>query len=113
MFTAKLNEELAFNEDKPAIKLLFETESTKEIRILMKKGQLMKKHQTPYPISVELFSGAILFGVEDKKLELTSGALLALEGGVPHDLEATEDSIIRLTLSKKDAVQRVVGVSQQ
>ncbi len=79
----------------------------------MKKGQVMKEHKTPFPIAVELYSGSITFGVEGQKHQLSAGDLLALEGAVPHDLEATEDSIIRLTLSKRDSVTRVVGVSKQ
>ncbi len=112
MKTASLTQNLVFNEDKPNISVLFETETTKEIRILMKKGQVMKEHKTPYPIAVELYSGAITFGVNGAMHNIKAGALLALEGGVPHNLEAVEDSIIRLTLSKSDSVKRVVGVSK-
>ncbi len=113
MHTANLKKELNFSDERPAIKLMFETEHSKEIRILMKKGQIMKEHKTPYPIAVELYSGAITFGVNGEKHSIVAGDLLALEGGVPHDLEATEDSTIRLTLSKLDSVTRVVGVSKQ
>ncbi len=113
MQTASLIKELTFSDERPAIKLMFETEHSKEIRILMKKGQVMKEHKTPYPIAVELYSGAITFGVKGEKHQIVAGDLLALEGGVPHDLEATEDSVIRLTLSKLDSVTRVVGVSKQ
>ncbi len=112
MHTSNLKKDLVFGQDKPAIKLMFETNHSKEIRILMKKGQVMKEHKTPFPIAVELYSGAIIFGVEGQKHELVSGDLLALEGGIPHDLEATEDSIIRLSLSKRDKIERVVGVSR-
>ncbi len=113
MQTANLKEELIFSDKQPAIKLMLETEHSKEIRILMKKGQVMKEHKTPYPIAVELYSGAITFRVNGEKHQIVAGDLLALEGGVPHDLEASEDSIIRLTLSKLDSVKRVVGVSKQ
>ena len=41
-----------YNDEKVAINVLFETETTKEIRILFKKGQVMKKHQTKFPITV-------------------------------------------------------------
>jgi quercetin dioxygenase-like cupin family protein len=101
---------LTYNDDKVAITVLFETESTKEIRIAFKAGQLMKKHQTSFPITVEMVEGVLDFGVEDKVHHLVKGDLVALDGGVPHDLVAKEDSIVRLTLSKKDTVSRVKAV---
>lgn len=102
---------LNYKEDKVSISVLFETETTKEIRILFKEGQTMKNHQTPYPISVEIVEGAIDFGVNDKMFQLVKGDLVALDGGVPHNLKAANDSIVRLTLSKQDSVQRVRNVS--
>ena len=63
MESVNILENLDYNEDKVAISVLFETETTKEIRILFKKGQLMKKHQTKFPITVEIVEGAIDFGV--------------------------------------------------
>ncbi len=108
--TAKITENVVFNDEKPAISVLFKTPSTKEIRILMKKGQQMKEHQTPYPITVEIFEGKVTFGVNGKKYETEKGDILSLEGGVPHDLVATENSIIRLTLSNLDKLKRVKKV---
>lgn len=110
MKIASLNENLVYNEKKPAISILIETESSKEIRITFKKGQLMKEHKTPFPIIVEIFKGAIDFGVNGTKQHLKAGKLIALEGDVPHDLIAVEDSIVRLSLSKKDKVERVQNV---
>ena len=99
-----------FNEDKVSISVLMETETTKEIRILFKTGQVMKKHQTSFPITVSMVKGELDFGVNDKVLPLTDGDLIALEGGVPHDLKAKTDCIVRLTLSKLDTVDRVKKV---
>lgn len=67
---------------KPKIEILFETDFTKEIRIAFKKDQVMKEHKTPYPIVVEVFEGAIDFGVREKIHPLKKGALLPL-GGTP------------------------------
>ena len=110
MTTAHILENLNFNEDKVAISVLFETKTTKEIRILFKKGQLMKKHQTSFPITVQMVKGELDFGVNNKILTLTEGDLIALDGGVPHDLTAKTNCVVRLTLSKQDTVDRVKKV---
>lgn len=107
MESVNILENLNYNEDKVAISVLFETEITKEIRILFRKGQLMKKHQTKFPITVQIVEGVIDFGVQDKTHYLKKGAIVSLEGSVPHDLLAQKDSIVRLTLSKSDSIDRV------
>ncbi|MCK4562645.1 MAG: cupin [Flavobacteriaceae bacterium] len=112
MKSSSLLKNIEYKEDKPAINVLFETESTKEIRIVMRKGQNMKKHQTPFPIVVEMFDGDLDFGVEDNLYHLKRGDILALDGGVPHDLLAKSDCIVRLTLSKSDSVKRVEKVAE-
>ena len=113
MKTASLVKELQYNENKPAVQVLMDTDSSREIRIAMRKGQVMKEHQTPYPIVVEIFEGKIVFGVKGEEHSVQKGDLLALEGNVPHDLRAEEDSIVRLTLSKSDSADRVKGVADQ
>lgn len=110
MEIASIFKDLEFDESKPMVKVLFETNFTKEIRIAMKKGVSMKRHQTAFPIVVELLEGKVDFGVNDEMLHLKKGDLLALDGGVPHDLEAKEDAVVRLTLTKSDEASRVQSV---
>ena len=112
MKTASLRKELQYNEDKVAINVMMETETAKEIRILFRKGQLMKEHKAGYPITVEIHQGSILFGAEGEKMMLETGDLIYLDANVPHDLLANEDSIVRLTLSKMDTVERVNKVAE-
>ena len=112
MKKSSLSENLVFNELKPSISVLFETETTKEIRILMKENQMMKEHKTSFPITVELFEGAIDFGVEGVIYKLVKGDLVWVNVSIPHDLFATKDSIVRLTLSKLDSVERVIKVGE-
>lgn len=112
MKTASLIKNLIFNDQRPAVQVMMDTDSSKEIRIAMKKGQVMKEHKTPYPIVVELFDGVISFGVNGEVHEIKKGDMLALKGNVSHDLQAKEDSIVRLSLSKLDTVERVEGVAR-
>ncbi|MGM1057487.1 MAG: cupin [Bacteroidota bacterium] len=111
MKTASLIKNLEYNVNKPAIQVLLNSESSKEIRIAMKKNQVMKEHKTPFPIVVEIFEGKVDFGVNGVIHNLEKGDLVALEGNVPHDLLAMEDSIVRLSLSIADTVGRVEGVA--
>lgn len=110
MKTASLRSELIYNEEKVAIKVMMETEIAKEIRILFRKGQTMKEHKAGFPITVEVHQGLIEFGVKGEKLSLVAGDLISLDANVPHDLFAQEDSIVRLTLSKLDTIERVEKV---
>jgi quercetin dioxygenase-like cupin family protein len=110
MEMSSLTNNLVYTENKPAITVLLETDTTKEIRIAMKKGQVMRAHKTPFPIVVELFEGKLDFGVEERILHLSKGDIIALEGNVAHDLSCIEECIVRLSISKLDDVQRVKDV---
>lgn len=112
MKTASLINNIQYHETRPTIQVLFETENGKEIRIAFRKNQVMKEHKTPFPIVVEIFDGAISFGVNGEVHDLKKGDLISLEGGVPHDLTATEDSIVRLSLNKGDSASRVEDVAK-
>ena len=110
MKTASFLSNIEWNTDKPAIAVLVETSATKEIRIAMKEGQFMKEHKAPFAIIVQVVKGSIKFGVEKEELHLNYGDLIGLEANVPHDLFANEDSIVRLSLSKMDTLERVKNV---
>lgn len=111
MNTASLVENITYLENKPAVTVLLKTDSSKEIRIVMKAGQNMKEHKAPYPIVIELFEGSIDFGVNGEKQILKKGDLIALDANVPHDLTCISDCIIRLSLSIFDSVERVNNVN--
>ena len=110
MKTASLTNDIQYHETRPTIQVLLETDNGKEIRIAFKKGQVMKEHKTPFAIVVEIFDGNIDFGVNGEMLSLKRGDLISLEGGVPHDLTAVEDSVVRLSLNKGDSAKRVEDV---
>ena len=110
MESANIYKDLEYKDNAPAITVLYKSSATKEVRIAFKAGQKMAKHQTPYPISVAMIEGELDFGVDGTVHHLTKGDILFLEGGIPHDLAAIEESIVRLTLSTQDSVDRVKSV---
>lgn len=107
MNIASFTENLNFDDHKVVTKVILETPFSKEIRILLKKDQMMKEHKAPFPIIIHVLDGEIDFGADGTKHKLKKGAIFTLEANVPHDLTASMDSIVRLTLSKLDTSERV------
>ena len=105
------NENVHFDDAKVVTKVLLETTFSKEIRILLKQGQIMKEHKAPFPIIVHILNGEINFGVNEMIKPLKNGDIIALDASVPHDLTALKDSVVRLTLSKLDKPERVEEVA--
>lgn len=110
MTYASFTADIVYGDTQPVITPLIATEFTKEIRIVFREGQAMKAHKTSFPITVMIVRGEIDFGVGDERYTLREGDVVALEPNVIHDLNALEDSIVRLSLHKGDSVARVSGV---
>lgn len=112
MNIALFNENLHYKEDSIDSKVILESSFSKEIRILLKSGQQMKEHKAPFPIIVHLLEGKINFGMSGEVHLLEKGAIITLEGNIPHDLTALKDSTVRLTLSKQDDAARVEKIAK-
>jgi len=110
MTYASFTSDIVYGDTQPVITPLITNEFTKEIRIVFRAGQSMKAHKTSFPITVMIVSGEIDFGVGEERYTLSTGDVVALEGNVTHDLNALEDSIVRLSLHKSDSIARVNGV---
>ena len=101
------NENIHFDNGKVDTRLICNTAYSKEIRIILPKGSVMKEHKAPYPIIVHLVKGEVDFGVDSDIKQMKEGDLISLAENVPHDLKASVDSVIRLSLSKFDTTNRV------
>ena len=105
MQITSFNNDLTFGE-KATVKIMLETSFSKEIRILLKKGQTMKEHKAPAPIVVQILKGEINFGVHGSIQNMKKGGILSLGGNILHELYAKKDSVVRLTLSKLEHTER-------
>lgn len=99
-----------FGDNKINTKVILESAFSKEIRILLKQGQVMKEHKAPFPIIVHVLEGEVDFGVQGDVHALKKGDIITLDASVPHDLTAIRNSSIRLTLSKLDKMKRIEKV---
>ena len=102
MQTASIFQNVTYQDKKPKMDLLLETNKSKEYRLVFAKGQYLKEHKTAMPIIVEIVEGSIDFGIKGCKTNLTKGMLIALEPETAHDLFAVTQSIVRLSIHKKD-----------
>ncbi len=96
--------------DKPQIDLMMDAPHGKEIRICMQKGNVMKEHTAPGAIVIMVLSGNVDIGSKEGDTRLGAGEAVYFAANVPHSLVAIEDSVIRLSLSKNDSIQRVAGL---
>ncbi len=110
MKVASFLEDIKFSDMKPAVSLLLDTDFSKEIRVVFKKGQIMEDHQAPFAIIVQVIKGSIDFGVNNKVQQMNTGDIISLKPQVVHNLTATEESVVRLSLSKSDTLKRVKNV---
>lgn len=67
--------------------------------MVMKAGARMQEHHASARISVHTLTGHTRLHLGEVPVDLPAGHLLALEKGIPHDLEAVEESTVLLTIA--------------
>ncbi len=68
------------------------------VLLSMQAGDRLSEHQAPEPISLHTISGKLRFATADESVELGPQMVVALDGKVPHTVEALEESICLLTI---------------
>lgn len=101
------NKDIGYNDDRIVTKVILESSFSREIRILLKREQIMKEHKAPFPIIVHVLEGEIEFGAQEDVHFLKKGAIISLQENSTHNLKARKDSIVRLTLLKLDKPERL------
>ena len=69
------------------------------VLVLMKANTQMNEHHVDARISIHLLQGKIRVHLPDQKVEVTAGELLVLDYGIPHDVEALQESAFLITIS--------------
>ena len=64
----------------------------------VREGVTVAEHTVSPAITIQLLFGAASVGTREERYELQESDVLALEGGVAHDVRATRDSVLLVTL---------------
>ena len=83
-----------------AAKTLVKYDDLRVVLTALAAGRRIAEHRTEGRISIQGVAGRIRVHAEAKTFELGPGTLLALDGGVTHDVEALDqDSAFLLTIA--------------
>ncbi len=69
------------------------------VLLSLPRGTRIPRHQAAAAISVQAIFGAVTFTVAERTTRLEPGKVLVVARELPHDLEASEDSAVLLTLA--------------
>lgn len=61
-------------------------------------GHVLKEHQTPKALLMQSLAGRLRITADGQMHELAPGALLRLDAGLPHMVEALDESRLMLTM---------------
>jgi quercetin dioxygenase-like cupin family protein len=76
------------------------TDNLSIVLIALKKDANLCGHQVDGPITLQVISGVVRFGVAGEPQTLSAGTVLALDKSIAHDIQALEDSELLLTIVK-------------
>ena len=104
MVTIKIADEIArlkdaaewTSGDRHAVSLV-KDDALNILLMMLKNGSHLHEHSTKGPITVQVVSGSIRFsGGSDQRI-ISAGEIVALDRGIPHGLEALDESALILT----------------
>lgn len=94
----KLHTETAWQSGQNA-RTLIKYDDLRVVLTALRQNNRVPEHQTPGRITVHVLSGHIQLRASGRTFSLRAGGVLALDHGIPHDIEAVEESAFLLTIA--------------
>ena len=95
---ADLRGEGVYQRDGHTARTLVREADIRILLVVMKGGGTIKEHRAHETASIQMLSGHVRVRLPDRLVDLPSGRLLVLEGGLSHSVEAVDESAFLLTL---------------
>ncbi len=80
-------------------KTLIKYDDLRVVLTALQAGTRVSEHKAAGRVSVHVLSGHVQVKASGRTFSLRPGGLLALDQGMPHDIEALEESALLLTLA--------------
>jgi quercetin dioxygenase-like cupin family protein len=80
-------------------KTLVKQDTLRIVLMVLKAQARVPEHRTDGRLSIQTVRGRIVVRADGRTFDLPAGSLLALDQGVPHDVEALEESAFLLTIA--------------
>jgi len=98
-FIDQIRAEVTWKESDHNSITVFKSDILRIVLIGIHKNKTLKEHKAATDISVQVLEGWVKFSIADQVVELKKGQMVSLHSGIPHSIEAQEESFILLTLS--------------
>ncbi len=97
MISTTINEG-AWKEKDIVSSVVFKSDHLRIVLMGFHKNAELKEHTAKGPITLQVLSGAIVFTANGDQAKLEKNQMITLDGAVPHNLVASEESFVLLTL---------------
>jgi len=94
-----LKREPAWENGKRAAKTLVKEGTLRVVLTLMRAGTELEEHKAAGPVTIQCLEGRVNVHSLKRSIELIEGEMIALDGGVPHSVEAVTESAFLLTIA--------------
>lgn len=88
---------------------LLKTDTLRVVLMALKEGARLHKHHADGRLVVQVLEGEIEFHAEDAPHHLHAGALISLEAMAQHEVTASTDAVLLLTIAWTAAEKVVPG----
>lgn len=85
--------------DAGRVRECFKEPALRLVLMLFGKGTRMPEHQAAGPLTLHVLSGSVALRLGGRTVEIGTGALVAPESAIEHEMEALEESACLLTLA--------------
>lgn len=83
---------------KPQARKLVDADGANLVLLSFRAGQIWREHHSVHPVVVQVLSGAVDFEVKGEVLKLRPGAPIHLTAHLLHEVRATEDATVMVTM---------------